>query len=587
MQQASARHAPYADARRAAVRVKYGLVDVSAAGDTVPLPSEQNTVAQTAQILREAEGMGAKWSTVERDHFRLDGTFALFPDNPAAYHVGWWTARQSDAQGVLSPAPALTFRFSQPHRSIGFTVIFDDLANQYCTDFTIQTYDAAGQPLTQAAVTGNTLADCPVKMYTEGYCTVVFTFTKTNKPFRFVRVSQILFGIVQKHDNHNTASLSLLYELSPTMESAPANELVVTIDNAEHLYNMVNPQGLYRFLQQGQALDVQLAVSARGTPEYINMGRFYFTRARASDASLTAQITANSPFYFMENTTFRKGRQETIKVQAFIAEIFADAGFPLAVRSVGGVGDRLICAHCDLVSHRKAVQLAAQAARCVCLISRDNEVVLAPSSIGAPKDTLTMHEQTEVPGVDIPDRINTISLTVSRLSEGETPETVHESTITVEGATEKWFDYNTPASTVTAAVSGGTLVSAAYYLGAARLVITGSGAVTVSLTGTPLNREETVWTAQQLDIGEGEQLQTVENPLVAPGAEQALADWLLARRREIYLYTVSERGNPAREIGDSVRIFDAYGEHRTALASKIELDFDGTLSGAMEAVGGI
>ena len=43
-------------------------------------------------------------------------------------------------------------------------------------------------------------------------------------------------------------------------------------------------------------------------------------------------------------------------------------------------------------------------------------------------------------------------------------------------------------------------------------------------------------------------------------------------------YSVTERGNPAREIGDSVIVYDAYGGTRKAVVTKQSFNFDGGLS---------
>lgn len=587
MQITSETYSPYEDVRRSAIRINFKLVDVTAAGDTAPEVSEENRVAQTAQVIREAEGMQAKYGTLEKDHLFLDGSFSFFPDDPPQHHVGWWSAQQSDANGWFSPPPAMTFHFTKKHFSVGFTVIFDDLADQYCTDFSIQTFDGTGAPLTYTEVTGNTLADCPVEMKTDAYHKVVFTFKRTNKPFRYVRVSQILFGIVQRHSNTNTESATLLYEISPAMEAAPANEFVVTIDNADHRYNMVNPNGLYKYLQQGQPLDVEIGTGPRGAMEYVNMGRFYYTRSKASDSSLTAQITADTPFYFMENTTYRRGRIGIMRVRDFIEEIVRDAGFPLVVRAEGDIGERSVSTACDLISHRKAIQLAAQAARCVCIISRENEVVLTEPCIGMPADTLTLDRQTDMPGIDNPDRVNTVELKITRSTPRDGNDEIFNGPVEVNGTVTRWLDYKNPAHDVAVTVHGGKLISAEFYMCAARLTMESAGTPTVVMTGAPYDRNDVTVTAQALEADEIEQVKKIDNPLIAPGQERRVAQWLLQRKHNIYSYDVSERANPAREVTDSVQIFDAYGEHRTALATKIQLKFDGTLSGTMQAQGGL
>lgn len=585
MQQTSAAYAPYADVRHTAIRVKFGLVDVAAAGDAQPSASSINaTASQIGQTVNGAEGMSAKLGTLEPGQFKLDGTFALFPDDVKTEHTGWWSAAQSGEDGAFTTPPTLTFSFTEPHSSIGFTLLFDDKASQYPTDFRVQTFNAAGALVTSIDVAGNDKAECPVTLNTDAYTKVVFTFLRTSEPWRFVRVAQVLFGIIQNQDKTNTESAALLYEINPTMDSAPANEFTIKILNTDRRYNMVNPDGIYRFLQQGQALDVELAVGPREGMEFVNMGRFYYSSSKAADSGLTAEITAHSPFYAMDKTKFRKGRQGTMAVKDFVTDVFADAGFPLAVRADGAVGERQISTACDIVTHRKAVQLAVQAARCVCILTRENDVLLTEPRIGTPTDTLTLDDQTDVPVIDIKDRINTVEVHGRALAASGRTDTIHQSSVNIAGTVSRWFNYQGLAKGVSASVSGGTLVSAEYYLGAAYLTITAAGAVTVTISGTVLDSTDMVYTAQSIAAGECEQAESYDNQLVTDG--QAVANWLLTLSRNTYYYNVSDRGNPARETGDTVRIYDAYGEHRAALTTRVSLKYDGTLSGTMEALGG-
>ena len=59
------------------------------------------------------------------------------------------------------------------------------------------------------------------------------TFTKTHKPYRRVRVCEVIFGIIQTFDKDNLSELTILNELSPDMSSLPSNEMTVTIENIE------------------------------------------------------------------------------------------------------------------------------------------------------------------------------------------------------------------------------------------------------------------------------------------------------------------------------------------------------------------
>ena len=106
-------------------------------------------------------------------------------------------------------------------------------ANQYATDFKIEVFDPSDSLVSEDIVVGNTLNRYISEMPVDGYKRVKITFTKTSQPFRRIRVSEVVFGIIQNFDDANTTDLKLLYEISPSMENLPANELTVTIENTD------------------------------------------------------------------------------------------------------------------------------------------------------------------------------------------------------------------------------------------------------------------------------------------------------------------------------------------------------------------
>lgn len=89
--------------------------------------------------------------------------------------------------------------------------------------------------------------------------------------------------------------------------------------------------------------------------------------------------------------------------------------------------------------------------------------------------------------------------------------------------------------------------------------------------------------AVEYTAGTGANIRTYTNPCVVDG--QAVADWLLAANRRRLQYTPPSRGNPALEVGDTMTIYNAFDEARSAVLTNQTLVFDGGLSADTEAVG--
>lgn len=95
---------------------------------------------------------------------------------------------------------------------------------------------------------------------------------------------------------------------------------------------------------------------------------------------------------------------------------------------------------------------------------------------------------------------------------------------------------------------------------------------------------EELFTASDIKEDESIQVMSIDNPLAAAGDE--VAAWLLGMYQRRVSYDFLERGNPARDVGDTITVQDVYGENRGANVIKMQLSFDGKLASQTQALGG-
>ena len=579
----------YADARWADARVTFRLEDTTAAGEAVPVCSGEAPISQLGQTHDGVEAIEKRWAVLERNYWALDGTFEPPKADLSGEETGWWSGVLSGEDGRFEETPSLAFDFTLPHSSVGFTIHFDEAAGEWATDFDLMTYDAEGNRLSLEEVRGNSGPVYVSSVPSYGYRRLELVFRRTSRPFRRVRVAEVVFGVVQSFRKDNTVDLKLLYEIDPRMDSLPVGELVITIDNRDRMYNMVNPTGAYRYLQQGQALNTVLGVGAKRDVELVNMGRHYFYRSSASDSGMTAQITARDRLFLLDRGTYRKGREGTDTVSTIVADILADSGTGLTAEIDPAVGNTVIGWAVPLVSHREALRLVAQAAMAVCFMGRDDVLHFVDLQEGETVDALDMNNMEEPPDVEVAERVNTVEVCAYGLQAptGTQAGEVYKGTVELKGETVLWAKFSGPVRGAAATVSGGTLTSAEYYLYAAKLTMTGNGTATVVVAGVSLDASESVCVVQALEPGETEQAVEIENPLVCSDAlARQVGERRLALEQRRLVYPIRERGNPAREVGDTVRVSDAYGEDRKAIILKEEFSFDGGLSADTKAWGG-
>lgn len=505
MQPVSENYNPYPDERWSEADVIFELVDTDAAEYALATSSSQAAISILDQTHNRIDEMSRKIGSLEQNQFILDGSFSL-PYEDDNREVGWWSAAISDQNGMFSAAQILEYEFTADQNSVGFTIIFDDKADEFAANFDIEVYDAMGALINADIVVGNKSYIYVSEMPIIGYRKVKVVFYKTAIPRRRIRIVEVVFGIIQIFNRDNMTGLRLLYEISPGSENLSSAELEVTIGNLERKYNMINPHGIYKYLQQGQGLNVKMRVGTRrGDGEKVKMGRFYYTASSASDDALTALIMSNDPFLSLDDSICRIGRTGTWTVTEAVTAVIADSGLEISAVLSGSIGGRII-GKCipSSSSHREALRLIAQAAMSNCFFNRDDELIFIELAEGSVVDTLDNDNLYTPAQIADLGRINKVEITVR----DEYAET------------------------------------------------------------------ETIYVSTNKEAGEADKVKSIENPLVT---NSSVADWLLAVLQKRVNYKLQERGNPAREIGDTIKIYDAYNENRNAIVIREEYRFDGIL----------
>lgn len=235
-------------------------------------------------------------------------------------------------------------------------------------------------------ITGNTKTVCFVDMPAEYYKRVTVHFTKTLKPYRRVRMTEFVFGRIQQFNSKQIKDMRVTYESGLYMEKMPANKLTITIDNSDREYNVLNPTGIYRFLQEGQGLNTAIYING----ESVNMGRFYFETAQANDDNLTATIEAYDLFYRLDKSDYKNGTSGYWTLQEAVSAIIADSGVECVINIDASLGSRVVrkCVPQD-TSHREALRMVAQAAMVVLYFNRIGEIRAKEYSWTNPVDHLT------------------------------------------------------------------------------------------------------------------------------------------------------------------------------------------------------
>lgn len=584
--------------RTISATLKFGMVDVAAQGNCTPTSNSIAPIGGVAQATN-SQTQTKKYMSEENNWLLLDGSFFTPPkptDVAPADELGWWSAAISDASGNFAVAyPTLTLTMSSPFTSLGLTFIFSPLTGDYCTSIQIVTTDNLA-----AQTTYNINPTSAAHVWSQpvtNIVSVVVTFYATNRPYRRVHMTEVLFGQQFTWTGQNLFDLDILEELDPLGNGAPAKEVHASLANASNYFDVYHGH-----LQKKQQLQPYFnLIYANGTTETVPMGTFYLYNWRNDANYLSSTLYARDLLDVMCGTTFYKYNYSGTPITlynlavAVIQDFQTQTGLTVLYTIDAALSSISTSGVLSAMTHHDALMYIAQAAMGVVYMDRYNvlhirqtvsQQALNPTPY---TEQLTLAMQETYPKIAIQDPYNYFTIKVYSKVVAGSSSTVYSGAVAITTSTSMWVTYTTPASAATcvAVVGGaGTFVSALYYTNAAYLTISGSGSATITITGNAI----TSTSVQAVLNNSGTQPVNevdLDNPLVVNATMATnILNWYAGECLNTFLYEVESWGDPSLENGD-VMAWDSqyFTNSRYAKLIRQNFRFSGTLSCTMNGKG--
>ena len=448
------------------VRASYGLFDTSAASDsTFSIPAVQS-FSDTAELLDEDQAI-AKWLTLENNACLLDGSYQILPDQIKSQFMGVWSDALSGADGAFAVPPVLTVTFSKPHTSGGLTLIFSESTGDWCSDLHIQWLNQSGAQIAAADFQPNAGKYFCAKQV-ENFYKLVITFRKTNKPYHFLKLTGIRYGISMELQGESLISCTVLEEVDPISSEISVNTLNLKFRTDKGTFDLLDLTGAYVLFQQRQKVDVSGEIDG----VKMNMGSFYLDKPTTSDSIVT--LDCIDLLGTMDDTDYLGGYWSNgITAKALIADIMTSAGIDAELYVLdSSFTNMTVKGYLAIQSHRDALQQVAFAIGAVVDCSRSEQIKIHPAATGAPKTVpisrkVVGHSQTQdalVTGVEVYTHNYALGDTAGELfKESRQPG-------------EYLIQFSSPASDLSA--SGATITKSG--VNYARIKVTSAGTVTIS-----------------------------------------------------------------------------------------------------------
>lgn len=612
------KNAVYAPTRKTAATVQFDILDNTAYYDnTFTVPSEA-AISRSWQLDNKIRQTSNRYATFEKDYFKLDGTFCIPPRSSDVVdnELGWWSSEIANAAGVFSTPLVITCSFTELHSSLGLSIVFDQMANEYAADFVIDVYDEDDEQIAQNIVVGNS---SPLYVFEEGlndYRKIILTITKWAKPYRRARVIELDFGIIKQYDGEKLIKVNLIEQMNVVGDTLPSNELKFTVDNSDKEFNILNPDGFYRYLNKNQEVSMSLGVEvAPDVFEYIGSSKFYLTDWQSDEGSLTTTFTARDILNNLESIDYVSISDTNLYDLAmdimersgvefyFIDPALADiptSGFKetlsarKALQCIGLAGKAAVFK--DRSGYLNVRQFEALDARTTYLtyIGEPGLYVSPSTYMEIDNDygmkSITFDNVYREPQIKLDKLINSLDVVVNNYAADEAGKEVLNTSVDIDGTLTVFFDYQDPiiASTSSITITGATSYSVlgSYDVGL-RVQITASGSVGVRVTGTSLMTVKTTYTLSDPTITDGSPLK-LDNPLINdPAHAYEIGKWILQEKALRAIYDVNWRQNPCLECGDIVLVEDSFGAKKQSRIIKQEYEFDGALRGKTTTKGGM
>lgn len=196
------------------------------------------------------------------------------------------------------------------------------------------------------------------------------------------RIHQITMGIGIYFDNRKILSATKKEHISPITEELPAIDFSMTAENRERQFDIENAESSVQFLEIGQNVEVLYGQElADGSMEWMLGGKLALKDWSADDEEL--EISASDRFDAMEDTYYRgKYDPEGVSLYDLADDVFQDAGVDSREYSIDpylkGV---LVKNPVPAVTHKEALQLIANAGRCILYEDRSGKIFLKSSFI--------------------------------------------------------------------------------------------------------------------------------------------------------------------------------------------------------------
>lgn len=222
------------------VRIVYQ--DIAAGADDDALVTAPGAETFTDPALLPFGGSGAPIAALEPYSWLLDGSREIMNEQPVAY----WSEAISGPDGRFEEPPEITIAFDGRYTSPGLFLTFDTATGDYCTSVTVEWYRGENRIAQGRFFPTGTETFCGKTV--EAYDGLVVRFNASNRPYRHVKLRQIMFGVSREFRREELRNVNVVQEVSIISDQVAVNTMDFTLDSksdVEYMFQLKQPMYAY------------------------------------------------------------------------------------------------------------------------------------------------------------------------------------------------------------------------------------------------------------------------------------------------------------------------------------------------------
>lgn len=354
---------------RAYIMLSFGLVNQEAQAKARIAPGDFAYFSNAANLFSE-KSAEMVYATLEEDFTKVDGSMLFLPrrNSSDTYYdtglVGGKLVSQAQYELTINLNTGATdFK--------GITINFGE---NYPVDFDM--VSSSGQTI---EIRDNTLAEFTSEEVLENTTYVKLVFYRMKNPQSRLRIYSIRFGYGLVYYNDSVMSSSLDSYISPIGADVPQIDFSVQLKNYDHYFNVDNPKSAINFLETGQEMEIFYGYQLPDSEEIEWVRGNHLLCSEWESDDYTATIRCQDIFRNMDSEYY-KGTYTSAGRSYFdlAKEILTDAGL-----SDYYIDPRLKKLYTKnplpIVQHKEALQIIANACRCVLSQTRFGSVQIKSS----------------------------------------------------------------------------------------------------------------------------------------------------------------------------------------------------------------